>query len=32
MMADVEVTREAMDAAEQTLSGQGPVHMLNLVR
>ena len=31
-MADVEVTRDAMDAAERTLSGQGPVHMLNLVR
>ncbi len=31
-MADVEVTREAMDAAERTLSGRGPVHMLNLVR
>ena len=31
-MADVEVTREAMDAAERALCGRGPVHMLNLVR
>ena len=31
-MADIEVTREAMDAADRTLSGRGPVHMLNLLR